>query len=81
MKLTREDFETGWTEVAMGLSSHEVDRLIQMLQLIKQDPNQHFHCSSNHEDDSRIAGVDFYIKQATDSDNATIVGPAIEPNR
>ncbi len=65
----------------MGLSLHEVDRLIQMLKLLMQDPDQHFHCSSNHEDNSRIAGVDFYIKQATDPDNATISGPSIEPNR
>jgi hypothetical protein len=27
MKLTREDFETGWTVIALGLSLHEEDHL------------------------------------------------------
>ena len=47
MLVTTDDWKNGWFEVEIGASEDEVESLIQMLQMLLNEPDQHFHCNSD----------------------------------
>ncbi|SFS16950.1 hypothetical protein SAMN05216570_3427 [Dyella sp. OK004] len=61
----------------MGLSSSDIDRLIGLLQMIKADPDQHFHATSDFVGKGGIGKITFYIQQPEEADNLSIDGRAL----
>jgi hypothetical protein len=77
MRASLEDWSNGWVEIEMGLSSSDIDRLIGLLQLIKADPDQHFHATSDFVGTGGVGKVTFYIQQPDEADNLSIGGRAL----
>jgi hypothetical protein len=77
MRASLEDWNNGWVEIEMGLSSSDIDRLIGLLQLIKADPDQHFHATSDFVGTGGVGKVTFYIQQPDEADNLSIGGRAL----
>ncbi|WP_158883750.1 hypothetical protein [Rhodanobacter sp. L36] len=72
MRASLEDWNNGWTEVEVGLSSSDVDRLIALLQMIKVDPNQHFHATSNFVGAGGVGQITFQMQQADEANNLSL---------
>ncbi|MDI9239929.1 hypothetical protein QLQ15_13535 [Lysobacter sp. LF1] len=74
-----EDWKNGWVEVEIGLSAQDIDQLIASLQMIKADPDQHFHATSDCVGDGGMGQITFYIQQASEVNNMTLGGQALGP--
>jgi len=77
VRASLEDWGNGWVEVEMGLSSSDIDRLIGLLQMIKADPDQHFHATSDCVGTGGIGKVTFCIQQPEEADNLSMGGRAL----
>jgi hypothetical protein len=74
-----EDWKTGWYGISIGLNSQEIDGLIELLQMIKGDPEQHFHLSSDFEGNGGVGDIEIYLKEENQKDNMALLSKAIEP--
>ena len=74
-----EDWKNGWYGLGLGLAPEEVDKLIALLQMIKTDPEQHFHLSSRFEGDGGVGDVEVYVKAEEQPNNMFFLGKAIGP--
>jgi hypothetical protein len=77
MRASLEDWNNGWVEIEIGLTAGDVDRLIALLQMIKADPNQHFHASSEFVGISGIGQITFQAQQPNEMDNLTLGSQAL----
>jgi len=77
MRAALEDWNNGWTEVEVSLSTQDIDRLIALLQMIKADPDQHFHATSNFVGTDGIGQITFQIQQPNEEDNCSLGGVAM----
>nr|WP_199045037.1 hypothetical protein [Dyella sp. ASV24] len=77
MRALLEDWNNGWAEVEVSLSASDIDRLIALLQMIKADPDQHFHATSNFVGSGGIGQITFQIQQPDETDNLSLGGLAI----
>lgn len=50
MRTKLNDWKNGWYGIELSLKKEEVDRVISLLQTIKEDPDQHFHISSDYKE-------------------------------
>lgn len=80
MHLELEDFKTGWFKINIGLQKVEIDRLIELLRMLKKG-EEHFHFSSDYEGDKGVGDIEFYVKADEQPDNMGITGLNISPNR
>lgn len=76
-----EDFNTGWFGVSIGMKATEIDKLIENLELLKEDENQHFHLSGDFDGEGGVGDIEIYIQGKDETDNMSITGLAISPNR
>ncbi len=79
MRVTSEDWKNDWIGIDIGLSSKDIDYLIAMLNVIKKDPDQHFHISSDYKEKTGVGEVTFYVKTAEEKDNMELLGQALAP--
>lgn len=77
MRASLEDWNNGWTEVEVSLSASDIDRLIALLQMIKADPDQHFHATSDFVGTGGIGQITFQIQQPDEADNLSLGGRAM----
>lgn len=77
MRASLEDWNNGWTEVEVSLSASDIDRLTALLQMIKADPDQHFHATSDFAGTGGVGQITFQIQQPHESDNLSLGGPAM----
>lgn len=61
----------------MSLSASDIDRLIALLQIIKADPDQHFHATSNFVGTGGVGQITFQVQQPDEADNLSLGGPAM----
>ncbi|MBL0251073.1 MAG: hypothetical protein IPQ26_10665 [Elusimicrobia bacterium] len=80
MRLEMEDFKTGWIKINIGLKKVEIDRLIDLLRMLKKG-DEHFHFASDYEGDKGVGDIEFYVKADEQPDNMEIAGLNIRPNR
>lgn len=80
MHVELEDFKTGWFKINIGLQKVEIDRLIDLLKLLKQGEG-HFHFSSDFEGEKGVGDVEFYMKTDEQPDNMGITSLNIGPNK
>lgn len=74
-----EDFKNGWIEVDISLKPEDIENLIELLNMIKQNPEQHFHISSDYQGAGGVGSITFTIQEKNETDNMVIFGKAIMP--
>ena len=79
VKITSEDWKNGWHGIEIGLSAAEIDALIENLEMLKRDTDQHFHISSDYKGDGGVGDITIYVKDSSEADNASVSGRAIAP--
>jgi hypothetical protein len=81
MNVKRVDFESGWCDVEVGMSEHEIGLLIQNLCRLKKQETTHFHIVMDHDTDSMVADIEFHRKPQDSPDNMTIDGVPTKPSK
>jgi hypothetical protein len=79
MRTELEDWKNGWVGVQLGLAPNEIDRVIELLALLKRDPEQHFHLSSDYRGTGGVGDITIYVQQPHEPDNMTTFGFALPP--
>lgn len=79
MNADLEDWKNGWHGLKLAIAPQEIDRLIELLQAIKSDPEEHFHVSSDYKANGGLGDIEVYIKDATQPDNLFLSGVALGP--
>jgi hypothetical protein len=76
MKSSIEDFRTGWYGLKLHLDLNDIDRLLELLVLLKDDKNYHFHIFSTAFDDEAggVADIEFCRKDESEKSNMDIGG-------
>ena len=79
MYVKHEDWGDGWYGVKISLNQDEIDRLIQSLQMIKDDPDQHFHISSDYKEAGGVGDIEISVNTDLENDNMVFLGRALSP--
>jgi len=74
-----EDWENGWYGIGIGLEPEEIDTLIDLLNIIKNDHEQHFHLSSEYEGEGGVGDIEIYVKDQKKKNNMSLLGKALGP--
>jgi len=74
-----EDWKNGWYGIGLGLAPAEIDELISLLQMIKNDPDQHFHISSEYKGKGGVGDIEVYINDGRKPNNMFFFGKALGP--
>ncbi|WPD23156.1 MAG: hypothetical protein SD837_01060 [Candidatus Electrothrix scaldis] len=74
-----EDWKNGWYGIELGLARAEIDELISLLQMIKDDPDQHFHISSEHQGEGGVGDIEVYVNDGREPNNMFLGGKALGP--
>ena len=77
MRASLEDWRNGWVEGEIGLSVQDIDQLIASLQMIKADPDQHFHATSDFVGEGGIGQITFQVQQVSEANNLKLGGRAL----
>ena len=75
------NWNNGWFGVELGIRRAEIDRVIALLQMIKADPEQHFHLSSDYKADGGLGDLEIYIQPEDSVSNLTASGLALAPEK
>jgi hypothetical protein len=73
------DWSNGWYGVSLGISVGEIDRLISLLTKLRNDPEQHFHISSDYSGAGGLGDIEVYVAEAGSSSNLQLSGLAMAP--
>jgi len=73
------DWKNGWHGITLGLSVEEISRLIRMLEMIRDDPEQHFHISSDYKEDGGLGDIEIYVSPAGSRSNMSVSSGALGP--
>lgn len=79
MRAKLEDWKNGWMGLELGLSRDEIDELIRLLRMIQEDPDQHFHITSDYKADGGLGDITLYLKEPGEEDNLILGGRALAP--
>ncbi|KXK17910.1 MAG: hypothetical protein QY327_10480 [Fimbriimonadaceae bacterium] len=79
MHVKIEDWENGWSGISVGLDPDEIDHFIELLKMIKDDPDQHFHISSDYEGTGGVGDIEISIRSESEEHNMDFSGPALAP--
>lgn len=79
MRVEIEDWKNGWSGISVGLDLNEIDCLVDLLKMIKDDPDQHFHISSDYKETGGIGDITFFIKAEEQKHNMSLSGRALAP--
>jgi hypothetical protein len=74
-----EDWKNGWFGVHLGLKMKEIDRVIALLQMLKAEPDQHFHLSSDYKGSGGLGDIEVYVQAADEPSNMESLGKALAP--
>lgn len=79
MHTTLNDWNNGWFGVELSIQADEIDRLISLLQMLKAEPDQHFHLSSRYQGEGGIGDIEISIQPADVPSNMVLLGGAMPP--
>jgi hypothetical protein len=73
------DWNNGWYGISLGLSAAEIDHLIGLLTNIRNDPEQHFHISSDYVGTEGVGDIEVYVSEPSGASNMRLGGLALAP--
>ena len=73
------DWNNGWYGVSLGVSRAEIDRLIVLLTTLRNNPDQHFHISSDYVGSGGIGDIEVCVNDADAVNNLRVSGIALPP--
>lgn len=80
MRTELEDWKNGWYGVQFGILAEEIDALIERLQMLKAEPDQHFHLSSTYEGSGGLGDITVYLQDRSEPSNmGSISNKALAP--
>ncbi len=79
MNAELEKWKEGWQGISLGLSNHEIDHFITLLQEIRNNNDQHFHISSDCKGEPGLGGIEIYVNVNTKEDNMYFTSLAKAP--
>ncbi len=74
-----EDWNNGWYGVRLELSVAEIDLLIGLLTNIHNDPEQHFHMTSDYASSGGLGDIEVSVTEANAISNMSVSGLAMAP--
>ena len=74
-----EDWKNGWQGIELALAPEEIDKLIELLKMLKADHEQHFHISSDYKESGGIGEITISVKNTLQTHNIFLSGLALEP--
>jgi len=74
-----EDWKNNWFGVQLGISKDEIDRIIDLLKMLKEEPDQHFHLSSDYKDTGGLGDITIYVQSPGEVSNMDTLGKARAP--
>lgn len=74
-----EDWKNGWFGVEVGIAPHELDQFIRLLQMLKAEPDQHFHISNDYSGSGGLGDITFYVQSPDEPNNMLTFGKAVAP--
>jgi hypothetical protein len=77
MNVELEDWKNGWSGISIGIAKEEIERLIELLQMLKTDPEQHFHISSDYKGNGGVGDIEIYVKTSEQKHNMSLSGQAL----
>ena len=72
MRVVLEDWGNGCSGLHIGLAQSELPRLIELLQTLNANHEQHFHIASENQAPGSIGDIEVYLKSAEEKDNMRI---------
>ena len=81
MKVDFTSYDSGWFDLAIGMTELEIDMLIANLTKLKSDPDQRFHLAGDHTGKASLGDIEFYREDTPEKHNMLLTGAAIKPNR
>jgi hypothetical protein len=79
MRAILEDWKNGWCGVELGLLKEDIDPLIELLKMLKQDPDQHFHLTSDYKGPGGLGDLTICIQGDDEQSNMESMGKALSP--
>jgi len=79
MKADIEDWKNGWFGIELGIAPDEIDRLCDLLQMLKKDQEQHFHISSDYKGTGGIGDITVFISIEKQQHNMMLFSRAMAP--
>jgi hypothetical protein len=73
------DWQNGWFGLSLELTVEEIDHLIGMLQCIRNDPEQHFHITSDYKGGGGLGDIEICQMTQLLHHNMSISGRAMGP--
>ena len=74
MRTQLEDWKNGWYGVELAVTAEEIDALIEQLQMLKKEPDQHFHLSSTYEGSGGLGTITVYFQPPSEASNMEGIG-------
>ena len=79
MHVKIDDWKNGWSGISIGIDPDEIDHFIAFLKMIKEDPDQHFHISSDYKDTGGVGDIEISIRSENERHNMSLSGRAFAP--
>jgi hypothetical protein len=79
MRAELEDWKNGWSGVRLGIHLSEIDALIASLMMIRDDPEQHFHLSSDYKASGGIGDIEISVLPEGSPHNLFLGSRALGP--
>ena len=74
-----ESWNNGWYGVRLELSVVEIDRLIELLTIIRNDTEQHFHMTNDYAGSGGLGDIEVSVAEAISISNMSVSGLALAP--
>ena len=79
MRAELENWNNGWHGLRLSLRPAEIKHLIELLGRLQQDPEQHFHISSDYSAASGLGDIEVSVAGEGEPDNLWLSGLALAP--
>jgi len=79
MHVKIEDWKNGWSGISVGIDPDEIDHFIELLKTLKEDPDQHFHISSDYKGIGGVGDIEIFIRSENEIHNMNLSGRALAP--
>lgn len=79
MRSKIDDWKNGWFGVELGIKPDEIDHVISLLKMLKGEPDQHFHLTSDYKGYGGLGDITVYIQADDEISNMESSGKALAP--